>query len=51
MVFHAHAIDFDDTFHPGKYAHVGSSVVGAAMALLPEFDTTGQELLTAVVAG
>ncbi len=47
----AHAIDYDDTFIPGKSAHAGSAVVGTALAMLPDLEVSGTELITAVVAG
>ncbi|MEM9725173.1 MAG: MmgE/PrpD family protein [Pseudomonadota bacterium] len=47
----AHAIDFDDTFFPGRAAHAGASVVGSALTLAPTLGADGPTLLSAVVAG
>ena len=47
----AHAIDFDDTFIPALAAHAGNSVIGAVMALLPEVEATGEQVIEAIVAG
>ncbi len=46
-----HAIDFDDTFRPAKSAHAGSAVVGSLLALLPHTKASGEELISALVAG
>ena len=47
----AHAIDFDDTLPPAMAAHMGGQVIGSLLAVASERKVSGQELLTAVVAG
>lgn len=47
----AHAIDFDDTFVPGRAAHAGASVVGSTLTLGGHLGASGEALLTAIVAG
>ncbi len=45
-----HAIDYDDT-HPHRGMHAGSPVIGAVMALAATRPISGEEIITAVVAG
>ena len=45
-----HALDFDDT-HTGAISHVSVAVVPAALAAAQEQNSTGAELLAAIVAG
>lgn len=46
----AHSLDYDDT-HREASLHPGAPVVPAALAAAEEVDASGQELLTAIVAG
>ncbi|MFB6165031.1 MAG: MmgE/PrpD family protein [Haloarculaceae archaeon] len=46
----AHSLDYDDT-HRGASLHPGAPVIPAALAAGEEVDASGEELLTAVVAG
>ncbi|SDR64358.1 2-methylcitrate dehydratase PrpD [Rhizobiales bacterium GAS113] len=50
---HANALDYDDAFErDGKgMGHPGASVIPAALAAAEHAGATGQELLTAIVAG
>jgi len=45
-----HAIDYDDT-HPHRGMHTGSPVIGAVLAVAGTRPITGEEVITAVVAG
>ena len=45
-----HALDFDDT-HTGAISHVSVAVVPAALAAAQEQNSTGAELLAAIIAG
>ena len=45
-----HALDFDNT-HAGAMAHVSAVVVPAAVAVAEERGCSGEELLTALIAG
>lgn len=45
-----HALDFDDT-HPGSIVHVSAGVVPAALAAGQQHDSSGRDVLAAVVAG
>lgn len=46
----AHALDYDDTNHPG-YAHVGAALVPAMFAVSSATQTTGRDLVTAFILG
>lgn len=46
----AHSLDYDDT-HRAASLHPGAPVIPAAIAAGEEVDASGQELLTAIVAG
>ena len=46
----AHALDYDDTNHPG-YAHVSAVIVPVMFALWPQVQATGRSLVTAYVIG
>jgi 2-methylcitrate dehydratase PrpD len=46
----AHSLDYDDT-HRKASLHPGAPVIPAALAAAEEVDASGEELLTAIVAG
>ncbi|MGE0503633.1 MAG: MmgE/PrpD family protein [Rhizobiaceae bacterium] len=46
----AHALDYDDTNHPG-YAHPSASIVPALIAVAPLAACTGEDAVTAYVVG
>jgi 2-methylcitrate dehydratase PrpD len=46
----AHALDYDDTNHPG-YAHVGAAVVPALFAIADTGRANGRDLVTAFILG
>lgn len=46
----AHALDYDDTNHPG-YAHPSSVLVSTLLALAPVAPFTGQDLIGAYIVG
>ena len=46
----AHALDYDDTNHPG-YAHVGAPVVATMLALAPKMQATGKDLVAGYILG
>ena len=46
----AHALDYDDTNHPG-YAHVGAPVVATMLALASKVRVSGRDLVTGYILG
>ena len=46
----AHALDYDDTNHPG-YAHASAVIVPAMLALAEKVQATGRDLVTAYILG